>query len=82
MIEIIGVMGGIIGIGLFFPQIIKCIRTKSTRDISAWTYILILINQVLWGAYGLHKEDPIIYLPNIIGIFLSLLILGLKRRYG
>ena len=81
MIEIIGVIGGIIGIGLFFPQIIKCIKTRSTKDISAWTYILILINQVLWSAYGIHKEDPIIYTPNLIGIGLSILILALKKRY-
>jgi len=78
---LVGIMGGALGVILFLPQLIKSLRTKSTKDISLWTYALITINAGLWVTYGLFKSDPIIYAPNLIATLLSVVMIILKRRY-
>ena len=82
MIEFFGIMGGALGVVIFIPQLIKSVRTKSTKDLSWWTYILITSNVIMWALYGIFKSDPFISVPNIIGTLLSLIMLTLKSRYG
>ena len=45
------------------PQFIKAIRTKSTADISMTMMLLVVVNLLLWLAYGIYLVDW----PLIIG---------------
>lgn len=77
----IGLAGGVLGVLLYFPQIIKSYRTKHTKDLALGTYALILIIDILWSIYGVGINNPVLYCPNIISIFLSITILAQKRKY-
>ena len=79
---IFGLIGGILGVGVFLPQLIKCIRTRHTKDIAGWTYILLIINSVMWCVYGLSINNLVIGIPNGIDIGLASAIYGMKLKYG
>ena len=81
MIEIVGSVAGFLGIVLFLPQLHKTITTKNVTGLSKWTYVIILVNLALWVAYGLGIYNPVIYIPNMMGIVLCIVILTLIRMY-
>ncbi len=81
---IVGTIGGSLGVILFLPQLIKTLKTKSAKDLSFLTYLLILINVSFWVYYGMLTSNPVIMIPNIIGAVICSIMLVLVRyyRYG
>lgn len=79
---IIGTIGGSLGVILFLPQLIKTLKTKSTKDLSFLTYLLILVNVSFWVYYGILTSNPVIMIPNIIGAVICSVMLVLVRCYG
>src|SRR5437899_1211852 len=77
-----GLVGGILGVGVFLPQLIKCIRTRKTRDIAGITYLILIINSIMWCVYGFSLNNYIIGVPNGIDVVLSAAIYGMKLKYG
>ena len=66
----------------FLPQAIKMIRTKDTKSISLFMYIILNAGIILWLIFGfLILELPVI-LANLITIIFTLTILFLKIRHG
>jgi uncharacterized protein with PQ loop repeat len=49
------------------------IGEKSSESIHVPTMIMNLLNTCFWILYGLAKEDPVIYFPNIIGFGLGVI---------
>ncbi|QQG41100.1 MAG: hypothetical protein HYV37_00980 [Candidatus Levyibacteriota bacterium] len=71
-----------IGIVMFIPQVLQCMKTKDTKAISTFTFFLFALASLLWLIYGvLLKAYPVI-LVNSVLLVLSLFILFLKRKYG
>lgn len=81
-ITLIGIIAGILGVALYLPQIIKTLQTKHAKDLSVWTYIIILVNDILWTFWGYTTDNTVVWIPNGIAISLSTLILVLKAKYG
>lgn len=82
MLEVIvGTIGGSLGVILFLPQLIKTLKTKSAKDLSFLTYLLILVNVSFWVYYGVLTSNPVIMIPNIIGAVLCGIMLVLVRCY-
>lgn len=79
---IIGTIGGSLGVILFLPQLIKTLKTKSAKDLSFLTYLLILINVSFWVFYGILTHNVIIWLFNSIGMVISGVMMVLVRCYG
>lgn len=50
----------------FFPQIYKVFRTKSTKDLSWWTFIQTFVISVLWTFYGFWHGAVEIIVTNIL----------------
>jgi MtN3 and saliva related transmembrane protein len=65
----------------FLPQFIKVARTKQTKDISLWMYIILITGVILWLIYGIFKIDWPIIVANIITLTLVIPILILKIIY-
>jgi MtN3 and saliva related transmembrane protein len=65
----------------FFPQFIKAFKTRQTKDISMWMYIILITGIILWLIYGIYKNDWPIILANIITLMLVIPILILKIIY-
>ena len=65
----------------FLPQALKVWKTKSTKDISLYMFIIFTIGVFSWLVYGIIISDLPIILANGVTLILSLFILGFKLKY-
>jgi MtN3 and saliva related transmembrane protein len=63
------------------PQVYKAWQTKRTKDISAPTFIVLLLGISLWTVYGALKSDIVIILANLTTAILAMAILYLKWQH-
>lgn len=80
--SLIGFCAGICTTISFLPQIIRVVRTRKTRDLSLWAYILLACGLFLWVIYGVLVNAIAIILPNIVVGVMCLFIIWMKIRYG
>lgn len=79
---IIGLIAGTLSTISFLPQVIQAYRTKHTKDISLYTFLIFSVGIIFWLIYGFSiKELPVI-LANSAVLILVLLILIAKIKYG
>ena len=57
------------------PAVVKAWRTWRPSGISTGTWMLYLIEAVLWGTYGLARDDPPLIVLGILGVVESTAIL-------
>ena len=79
---LIGLLAAACTTGSFLPQVIRAWRTRSTRDVSALMFILLVTGNALWLLYGALIGDLPLVVANLITITLVAIILALKLRYG
>ncbi|MCH9658477.1 hypothetical protein K0U27_07260 [archaeon] len=77
---IIGPIAGMLGISGLGWQMCKMIRTKETEAISYGLSILMGFSTSLWMAYGISRNDPVIYVPNAILVAILVGIFAYKMR--
>tara|TARA_Y100001970_G_scaffold274741_1_gene374984 strand:- start:441 stop:701 length:261 start_codon:yes stop_codon:yes gene_type:complete len=65
----------------FLPQAIKVFKSKSTKDISLYMFIIFTIGVLSWLVYGLIINDMPIILANAVTLILSFFILIYKIKY-
>ena len=65
----------------FVPQAVKTIRTRDTRGISLWMYLVFTVGIAFWFGYGLVLGSWPMIISNAVTFLLSATILGLKLRY-
>lgn len=78
---IIGLAAAALTAFSYFPQLIKIIREKETKDIALGMYVMLAIGFLLWLVYGILQGDIVIIAANSIAIAFSTSILLLKLRY-
>lgn len=78
---IVGLLAAILTTSSFIPQALKIIRTRSTRDISLWMYIVLTTGTLCWLIYGILLLQAPLILANTIGFSLTFTILILKIKY-
>ncbi len=81
-VDIIGMIGGILIVISFVPQLVIIIHNKSAKDISIVMYLILLAAQLLWVIYGILKNDFQIIITNIITSFINMLIIGFTLYYN
>jgi MtN3 and saliva related transmembrane protein len=79
---LIGLLAATCTTGSFLPQVIRAWRTRSTRDVSALMFVLLVTGNTLWLLYGALIGDLPLVVANLITITLVAIILALKLRYG
>ena len=62
-------------------QTIKIIKNKEARDVSIWTYVMILIIGVMWLVYSFQIESLPLIIGNGIKIFASVTVIVAYMRY-
>ena len=80
----INVIGGIAGTFTtiaFFPQVIKVVKTRSTKDLSLVMFIIFCIGVFLWIIFGILLGSVPIILANLITWICSIIILCYKIKY-
>ena len=80
-IDILGYTAGILVVISLLPQTIKSWRTKSTKDLSLWRYLIYCTGLILWIAYAIIIENGPVAIMNAVGLVLALSILISKFKY-
>ena len=65
----------------FLPQVIKVYKTKSTKDISLYMFLIFTIGTFCWLIYGIIESSIPIILANTITLILSSIILLYKIKF-
>jgi len=81
-VTIIGLIAATLTTTAFFPQAIKAVKTKSTKDISLVMFLILCLGIFLWLVYGVIIKDLPLILANIVTFILAMIILVCKLKYG
>ena len=65
----------------FLPQAIKVYKSKSTKDISLYMFLIFTIGVLSWLIYGIIIRDLPIIFANAVTLILSFFILIYKIKY-
>lgn len=70
------------------PQIWKIFKTKSAKDISVTTYLILTIGNIVWLLYGIEiKSVPIFYMEGLglvefVVILIGCYLYGKSPKHG
>ena len=76
----LGFIAGCLTTAAFAPQLIKAIRTKSTRDVSLGMLVCVCAGMSLWLVHGLMIGDSALVVANTASLALAIPLLLLKLR--
>ena len=65
----------------FLPQAIKVYKTRSTKDISLYMFLIFTVGVFSWLIYGLIINDWPVILANAVTLVLSFFILIYKLKF-
>ena len=68
------IAGSLVTISLV-PQLITILYNKDSKNVSIFTYIILLVARILWSTYGIRKPDFQIGITNCISGFFTVLII-------
>tara|TARA_Y100001970_G_C13939952_1_gene702648 strand:- start:22 stop:399 length:378 start_codon:yes stop_codon:yes gene_type:complete len=77
----LGLIGGIIFTVCNIPQLIKIVKTKSSKDISLASLFLYFIGSTLILIYGIYFELFAIYVPCVIEVLFEVVLIIMKLYY-
>lgn len=77
-IQLLGYVAAILTTIANLPQTYKIIKTKSTKDVSLMTYLILTAGCGLWVFYGILKSDIPLIIANGISTAICVIILILK----
>jgi len=80
-VDAIGFFAGFFTTLASVPQILKSIRTKSTRDLSLAFIGMIAFGQALWITYGLIIGSAPVVVANVFSFALAATLIALKLKY-
>ena len=81
-ITYIGFFSGFWSTVAFIPQAYKVWKTKSTKDISLWMFLIFTTGVASWLVYGVLTDNLPIIFANIVTLFLAFLILVAKIKFN
>jgi MtN3 and saliva related transmembrane protein len=79
-IEFFGYLAATLTTIAFIPQAWKTIKTKRTKDISIYMYILLNVGIMCWLVYGVMIESKPIMWANSITLLFTLPVLVIKIK--
>ena len=80
-ITFLGYIAGALTTFAFLPQLIKAIKTKSTKDISLLMFVVICTGISLWLIYAILIDSLPIILANMVTLIIAGAILVFKIKY-
>lgn len=75
---LLGLVGGTLTTSSFVPQVLKAVKTKSTKDVSLGMFALLSAGIFIWIVYGFMIDSLPVILTNIISFIFSTIILVYK----
>ena len=80
-IEFIGFSGGFITTSSIIPQIIKCYRSKSTKDLSWHMFCIFYVGMMMTFIYGISIHRAAIYISAIYSMSMNGMIVYMKWNF-
>lgn len=81
-VQVLGYSAGFITALTFLPQVVKTWKEKSAKDISLYMFVIAFVNEIMWLAYGILRNDWVIISTNAVMIVMSGIMISLKLRYN
>ena len=81
MLKWFGIIGGFIVVSSYLPQIIKLIKTKSSRDISSLFVFFIMLGTLFLMIYSFYISDTIFIIINATASTMAAIVLILSVLY-
>lgn len=81
-VDILGYVAGLLTAFTFLPQVIKTWKTKSAKDVALAMFVIAFTNQILWLAFGILREDPVIIITNAVMLCMTAIMISLKLKYN
>jgi len=75
---LLGLIGGTLTTSSFVPQVLKAVKTRSTRDVSTGMFVLLSAGIFIWIVYGIKINSLPVILTNSISFVFSVIILVYK----
>ena len=79
--ELVGSVAALLTMFGFVPQIFKIYRTESVGDVSFTMLFQFTIGIFLWLLYGIHIQDRILIVANVISFTTLIVVMGLYLKY-
>jgi len=81
IVTVIGMLGGALTTISFLPQVIKVLKTHSTKDLSLAMFLLFVAGVLLWLIYGICDKQLPVIIANSATLVLAMIILIAKIIY-
>lgn len=81
-VNLLGYLAGILLTISLIPQVLQSWRTKSTKDISLWRYVIYTTGIALLVVYAILIDAIPVAVTNIVALPLALSVIYLKLKYG
>jgi MtN3 and saliva related transmembrane protein len=81
IVNTIGLVAGAFTTAAFIPQVVKTLKTKSTKDISLGMFLVTATGLALWLLYGILSGALPVIVANSISLPLCLTIVAFKLKY-
>jgi len=82
IIEILGLIAGVITSSGFLPQLFKGYRTKKLEDLSYFMPMVLAIGMTMWFIYGYLINSIAIMAANAFSIGCSISLIIMKLKYS
>lgn len=82
MLDMLVVIVAIFGVAMTVPQITEIWFNKSAAGVSIYTWGSYAVGSLFWFLYGAYHKEKVIMIPNVLGLFLNLLVVGGILVYG
>jgi MtN3 and saliva related transmembrane protein len=79
--QIIGYLAAMLAALIFLPQVIQTIKTKDTKGLSLFSFVLINMSNVIWMTYGVLTGESAIILSQVCLLPMGAIILSYKIKY-
>lgn len=75
------IIGGIIVVSSYMPQITKLLITKSSKDISIFFIMFVKVGTIFLTGYSIYVQDKILIISNAMANSMAGCVLGLSVVY-
>jgi len=78
--NVLGILAALLTTVANVPQVIKCVRTGESADLSLKMLVTLALGLLLWLSYGVMRSDFIVAVANGASLGLVGVLLGFKWR--
>lgn len=82
LMNTIGIIGNVLLVFSYFPQIYKLIKTKRGEDLSQLMWLNYLVGDLLLAAYSYYTKDYIFFSLFVLFTFCNITVLYLTIKYS